>query len=417
MTKRNPRNRPGPSSQDHRKLFEDAHDAILIFSLEDETVLDVNARACEIYGFSRREFIGKSIKAISKDPKRGESHLKKTLLARTKHSFESTQFRKDGSEMCLAISASVIDHHGGKVILSINRDITQQKQAQDALEESERRYRSVVDVLAEGIVLQNASGEIEACNASAEAILGLTKSQMMGRSSLDPRWRAIRADGSPFPGDEHPAMKALKSRKPVTGEIMGVYKPDGTLTWISINSQPMFQRQGEKPYAAVTSFHDITDQMETRRQLYQNEKRYRSLYRNTPAMLHSCGPDGRIVEVSDTWLSTLGYARSEVLGKAPGAFYTDASKAFIEQVARPALVKAGRVDDIAVTAKKRNGDLVEALLSSVVEYDDRGDVVRTHSVMVDVTEKHDALNRLKEQSEFLRQVVDTNPNLIFVIVV
>jgi diguanylate cyclase (GGDEF)-like protein/PAS domain S-box-containing protein len=127
-----------------------------------------------------------------------------------------------------------------------------------ALQESETRYRSVVNTLAEGIVLQRADGQITACNGSAEAILGLTAAQMMGRTSFDLRWRAVREDGSPFAGEEHPAMVTLRTGESVFGVIMGLYKPDGSLTWISINSQPLFYPNQLLPYAVVTSFADIT---------------------------------------------------------------------------------------------------------------------------------------------------------------
>jgi PAS domain S-box-containing protein len=79
-----------------------------------------------------------------------------------------------------------------------------------ALQESENRYRSVVNVLAEGIVLQQGNGQIIACNRSAEQILGLTTEQMMGRSSLDFQWRTIHEDGSTFPGETHPAIVTLR---------------------------------------------------------------------------------------------------------------------------------------------------------------------------------------------------------------
>lgn len=127
-----------------------------------------------------------------------------------------------------------------------------------ALQESEDRYRSVVNVLTEGIVLQQANGQITACNESAERILGLTTDQIMGRTSLDPRWRAVHEDFSPFPGDTHPAMVALRTGQPQFNVVMGVYKPEGALTWISVNSQPLFHAGQSQPYATVTSFADIT---------------------------------------------------------------------------------------------------------------------------------------------------------------
>lgn len=66
------------SERDYRTVFEQAHDAILIFAPEREIVLEVNRRACEIYGFDRSEFIGMSIETISKIPANGKEKVKET---------------------------------------------------------------------------------------------------------------------------------------------------------------------------------------------------------------------------------------------------------------------------------------------------------------------------------------------------
>ena len=110
-------------------------------------------------------------------------------------------------------------------------------------------------------MLQDSSGAILSCNSSAERILGLSSDQMMGRSSVDPRWNAIHEDGSPFPGENHPSMVTLKTGKPCTNEVMGINKPDGTRTWISINTQPLFRPTEARPYAVVASFTDITERL------------------------------------------------------------------------------------------------------------------------------------------------------------
>ncbi|MEG4025896.1 diguanylate cyclase domain-containing protein [Microcoleus sp. S13C4] len=127
------------------------------------------------------------------------------------------------------------------------------------LQESEERYRSVIASMTEGVVLQLEDGQITTCNASAERILGLTSEQMIGRTSIDLDGRTVREDGSPFPGGQHPAMIALRTGQPVSNVLMGIHKSDRTLTWISINSQPLFHLNQSQPYAVVTTFADITE--------------------------------------------------------------------------------------------------------------------------------------------------------------
>jgi PAS domain S-box-containing protein len=118
------------TSQDYRQVFENAHDPIILFRPEDEQVLNVNRRACEIYGYSREEFLQISLAAISENVARGQMQIRETLQKGVYHNFESTQIRKDGSRMFLEINASVIEYEGRPAILSINRDVTERRKAE-----------------------------------------------------------------------------------------------------------------------------------------------------------------------------------------------------------------------------------------------------------------------------------------------
>ncbi len=113
------------SIEHYRNLFEQAHDAIFIFDPENEIVIDLNKRACDIYGFKREEFIGLSLTSISKNNPQGKDNIKLTLEKGYYHNFQSVHYRKDMTEMLMEINASVFLFNGRKVILSINRDITE----------------------------------------------------------------------------------------------------------------------------------------------------------------------------------------------------------------------------------------------------------------------------------------------------
>ncbi len=152
---------------------------------------------------------------------------------------------------------------------------------------SEERYSSVVAALAEGIVFMDADGRLQASNASAERILGLTAEQIAGRTTFDPRWRAVHEDGSPFPGDTHPIALTLQTGKPYTNVIMGVHKPSGELTWISINSQPLVRRGATKPYAAVASFFDITERKQVEDALRATQARLRDVLASSTAVVYA----------------------------------------------------------------------------------------------------------------------------------
>ncbi|MGA7938165.1 MAG: PAS domain S-box protein [Kovacikia sp.] len=214
----------------------------------------------------------------------------------------------DGTRVILSINASPLFDADGKItnVIAAISDITERKRAEVSLRESEERYRSVVETVAEGIVLQHGDGSIFTCNSSAERILGLTADQIRGRSSLDPRWGAIHEDGSPFPGERHPAMVTLRTGKPQSNVTMGICKPDGTLTWISINSRPLFQPNDTKPFAVVCSFFDITDRKQT------DEERVQLVQEQTARTLAEAAQrrSAFLAEVSQVLASSLEYEQT-----------------------------------------------------------------------------------------------------------
>ena len=131
--------------RDYRSIFENAHDAILIFDPDGERVLNVNRRACEIYGFERDQFIGRSLLDLSVDQSRGRAALDQ-LLDTSKPApaeaedpsaapearlvrFETRQRRADGTEMILEIHSIPIEYQGRTAVLSMNRDVTDERRA------------------------------------------------------------------------------------------------------------------------------------------------------------------------------------------------------------------------------------------------------------------------------------------------
>lgn len=219
-------------------------------------------------------------------------------------------------------------------------DITRRKEAERLLADREERYRSILAALAEGIVMQSASGEIISCNEAAQLLLGLSTEQMEGRRSTDPHWKAIREDGTPFPGEEHPAMHTLRTGEPQRNVIMGVHRPDGSLVWILINSEPLYAGGQEAPYAVVTSFVDITERKKYEAMLegfndalsqqvakelnraLEQETRFHHLFNAIPdaVVAHGYEPDGlpgRFSEVNDNACTLFGYTREQFLTLTP----------------------------------------------------------------------------------------------------
>ena len=146
---------------------------------------------------------------------------------------------------------------------------------------------------------------------------------------------------------------------------------------------------------------ELTQRREAEMALRQSEARYRSLYHNTPAMLHSVDPEGVLLSVSDYWCETLGYPREEAIGRRITEFHTEESRRYAEEVVFPEFRQHGFVKDVSYQLVKKNGEVIDVLLCAFGERDDRGDLIRSLSVSIDVTERLQAEKALKEAKEEL----------------
>lgn len=175
------------SEREYRGLFEGAHDAIIIFNPEDEKILEANGQACKMHGFEYEEFIGMSLKRISKNIKNGESNIKETLRKGFNHQFETTQYHKDGSEICLEINASVIQYNGQIAILSNNRDITKRKEIETELKNKNKEYLALNKELKESLrQIKRINYELENAKEKAEES-GRLKSAFLANMSHEIR--------------------------------------------------------------------------------------------------------------------------------------------------------------------------------------------------------------------------------------
>ncbi len=116
-----------------------------------------------------------------------------------------------------------------------------------------KQHTLVLDSLQEGVMLMDSKGNILTTNPAAGRIFGLSHDDITDRTIMDPRWQAVREDGSPWPAEDFPANRALRSGKPETDVIMGLRRPDDRLVWLSINTVPA-GRDG-----VVLSLTDITE--------------------------------------------------------------------------------------------------------------------------------------------------------------
>jgi PAS domain S-box-containing protein len=184
-------------------------------------------------------------------------------------------------------------------------------------EESEERFHQLFLHMGQGVVVHQADGRITQANPAAERILGLTLEQMKGSSSMDPRWRTILEDGSDFPGEEHPAMVALREGREVTGVVMGVWHPrEETWRWIRVDAYPKHDPASGQAQEVYVVFSDITTQQAANLEVRQARKLLSDvLAAASEVSIIATAPTGIITVFNRGAEHLLGYKAEEMVGK------------------------------------------------------------------------------------------------------
>jgi diguanylate cyclase (GGDEF)-like protein/PAS domain S-box-containing protein len=195
------------------------------------------------------------------------------------------------------------------------QDVTRRRIAEEALRDSEQRYRQVIDGMIEGVIVHDASGAVIAINPSAEQILALPDESLIGQPFTDARWRTIRPDGSPLDIEETPVRLALRSGQRQSRMTIGLYKPDDSLRWLLVNSEPLKKETDAQPYAVVSTFVDITEDRLIERSLRDSEDRFRALLEFAPVAIIITDEKGAIQLMNARAEQLFGYQRAEIEGQ------------------------------------------------------------------------------------------------------
>ena len=368
----------------------------------------VNDRYCEITGLSMPRALGQgwASAVYSEDRERVFNAWYEAVNDRLPFSVECRYLKTDGNIIwILAQATSELNDEGEvKGYVGSITDITERKRAEAALKESEERYRSVVIAMSEGIVIQRSDQTIVACNRSAERILGLSEDQIMGRTSVDPRWRAIHADGSPFPGDTHPAVTTLRTGQPQSNVIMGVHRPDDSLVWIAINSQPLMRNGDTSPYAVVTSFTDITEHYLAEEALRNSEGRYRNIVELAQEGVWQIDADNLTTFVNRKMADMLGYTVAEIQGQSIFMFMDDEGKEIttrnIERRTR------GVSEEHEFKLLHKDGTEIWVIVNANPLFDDHGRYAGAFAMISDITDRKRWESALIQSEKNFRALVE-----------
>lgn len=281
------------------------------------------------------------------------------------------------------------------------------RQLSESLAEEGQRFKRLFERMAQGVVYQDAGGGIFMANPAAEEMLGLTFDQMQGRTSIDPRWRAIREDGTDFPGEQHPAMEALHTGRPVRNRVMGIFHPlKERYTWILVSAEPEFKAGETIPFQVFTTFTDITGLKNTELELEESRRFMSDLIENSGSLVYVKDLDGRYITVNRRWEEVAGVSRDIAYLKTDAQIYEkDSAMAFVR-------------NDLLVMESEKILEVEEALLTpSGTHYflsvkfpvrDKEGKVNGLCGISLEVTDRKRVELELRKSEEKYRSLIDSS---------
>jgi len=191
-------------------------------------------------------------------------------------------------------------------LLAAQRSEYERQVAVQHLQQSEGRLQAVLDSLAEGLVLVSHDDEVLLSNPSAEAILGLSRDELYSAPSKTVDWQALGGDGRPRSLETLPHRRTLRDGRPISGELLGLRRPDGRRSWISVNTRPLFRDGEQTPFAVISSFSDITRQRAAEVALSDSEARWRLALECAGDLVFDINIDTGEVGMPERWCAFLG---------------------------------------------------------------------------------------------------------------
>lgn len=289
------------TEQDYRSLFEYAHDVILVISPLTGMIMDVNQKACSIYGYDRKDIIEQPVHLIWKKTGQFEKLRDQIISRGFCTGVEAVHVSRSGKEMVFEINATGIDYAGQKVILLIQRDISEKKIMQEL-----NLSHSILKKVGNLIIVANSSGRIIYINQAVKSLLGYEPSELLGMGW----WNLTRDDPKEREREIGSIIRYAKGEMPPSesGYKRSIRRKDGSRCWILWHDF-----KGAEDLLIGVGY-DVTEQKKAEAALIESERHYRLLFENNPVPVWVFDIETlRFLEVNDAAVAQYGYTREEFL--------------------------------------------------------------------------------------------------------
>ncbi|MFA5180694.1 MAG: PAS domain S-box protein [Syntrophales bacterium] len=226
------------SEERYRMIVENTNDAIYIHDFEGN-IIEVNDNACLMVGYERDELVGAKLAKIDADWRAPVNVDLDVLLMDDKNVFERENIRKDGSVVPVEVSVKVISREGKGIVNGFVRDISERKRAEDALEESRKRYQDLIESINEIIWEIDATARFTYISPSIEKLTGYEQREVIGKLPYE---FAFFEEREKLKGRFHDSFDTHDSFDAVTGII--VHKR-GARVAVEVSGNPFYDKEGK----------------------------------------------------------------------------------------------------------------------------------------------------------------------------
>lgn len=387
----------GENEIKYRTLFDNANDAI--FLTEDGVLLDCNRKFCIMFACSKEQAIGQTPDTFSPlvqpDGRRSSDkavEIGKTTFPGEPQFFEWRYRRYDGSLFDAAVTLNRIDIDNDKpVLLTIIRDISEQKEVENKLRISEEKYRGIFENAIEGIFQTTPEGKVITANTTFASMYGYGSPQEMIETVTD-----IGKEVYVNPEDRARFKKMCEEQGSVEGFEEQVYRKDRGKAWVSLNARAVRDENGNTLYYEGT-IEDITQRKEMEDALRRSEERYRTFIDTTSDGVFLKDHQLRYAIVNKMFRRFFNKTEDEIIGKTD---FDWRSKKDAEGARRIDL-KSLRTSSISITEEVVNNRIYEIRTFAV----NLGETSKGIGGFVrDITERKKTEEELKIKSLNLEEV-------------
>ncbi len=332
-------------------IVESSEDAIISKDLQS-VIKSWNHGAEIVFGYTALEIVGQSIKILIPPEYHDEEQkiLQRIVEGKSIEHYDTKRIRKDGTKIDVSISISPIKDKKGNIIgaSKIARNITKTKQAEEALHQSESRYRQLINNLSAGIIIHGTDTSILLSNSMACELLGLSMDQMMGKMAIDPVWYFVREDGTVMPIEEYPVNRVLSTQIPLKNYVLGIHRDSQPLAWVLVNAFPEFDTYYQLQQVVIT-FIDITKLKQVEAEIQQTRNFLQALLDHLPVAVFVKDINPERFGIFQFWNKTserfFGISAEEAIGKTVYDFFPIEQARFFDQKDQETLEK-GNIEDI-----------------------------------------------------------------------